>query len=169
MKKIILFVNIILLLVVPNLYCEDQSKYLRADFKKIYEYSKDAIATVYVYNQKDEPISQGSGFFISEEGLFITNHHVIATDDKESYSVIRLANGALFPVKEYVGIDANYDIAVLKVDGKNLSYLEFGNSYDLSVGDNVAVISSPHGLENSMSTGIVSAIRNAIIEYFDFY
>ncbi|MFT5398510.1 MAG: serine protease Do [Gammaproteobacteria bacterium] len=97
--------------------------------------------------------SLGSGFIISEDGYILTNHHVIEGADEV---IVRMANRNEY-VAEIIGSDKASDIAVLKVDAKNLPVLKFGDSDKLKVGEWVLAIGSPFGFDHSVTAGIVSA------------
>ena len=99
----------------------------------------------------------GSGFIIDETGYIITNYHVIRNrTDIRTY----LPDKRIFAA-ELVGKDQETDVALLKVRGKDLPTVEFGNSDELKVGQKVAAIGNPFGLESSITTGIVSAKNRA--------
>jgi serine protease Do len=110
--------------------------------------------------------SLGSGFVIREDGLIVTNRHVIVS----AHSVrIRLSDGRELAAK-IVGADAVTDIALLSVKAGRLPALRLGSSKDVSVGDSVIAIGNPYGLGQSVSAGIVSA-RARVLEddpYIDF-
>lgn len=97
--------------------------------------------------------SLGSGFIISADGYIVTNNHVI--EDADQIKVI------LHDDKEYdaqiIGTDPMTDLALLKIDAKNLSPLKFGNSSSAKVGTWVVAIGSPFGLEQTVTAGIISA------------
>lgn len=97
--------------------------------------------------------SLGSGFIISEDGYILTNHHVIDGADEV---IVRMANRNEY-VAKIIGSDKASDIAVLKVDAKDLPVLEFGDSDKLKVGEWVLAIGSPFGFDHSVTAGIVSA------------
>ena len=97
--------------------------------------------------------SLGSGFVISKDGFILTNHHVINGADEV---IVRLANREEY-VAKIIGSDKASDIAVLKIDAKDLSVLKFGDSDRLKVGEWVLAIGSPFGFEQSVTAGIVSA------------
>lgn len=97
--------------------------------------------------------SLGSGFIISDDGYILTNHHVIASADEV---IVRMSNRKEF-VATVVGSDEASDVAVLKIDGKNLPVLKFGDSDRLKVGEWVLAIGSPFGFDHSVTAGIVSA------------
>lgn len=96
---------------------------------------------------------QGSGFIISPDGLILTNHHVVdGADDIK----VHLTDDREFNAK-VIGSDAKTDVAVIKIDGKDLPCVKLGNSKDVKVGEWVAAIGAPFGLENTVTSGIVSA------------
>lgn len=105
--------------------------------------------------QREEPERRGtgSGFIISADGLILTNHHVVDGADEIK---VRLTDNREFSGK-VLGSDAKTDIAVVKIDAKDLPFLTMGNSDDLKVGEWVAAIGSPFGLDNTVTSGIVSA------------
>jgi len=108
----------------------------------------------------------GSGFFISEDGLIITNHHVAGTADSVT---VRLVDGSEYEA-EVIGSDEPSDIAVIKVEGNGFPHLELGDSDALRVGEWVLAIGSPFGLASTVTQGIVSAKSRGvgILEYEDF-
>ena len=113
----------------------------------------------FLYNvQRPGNNNSFSGFIISKDGYILTNHHVIEGADEV---VVRLANREEY-VATIVGSDKASDIAVLKVDGKNLPVLKFGDSDSLKVGEWVLAIGSPFGFDHSVTAGIVSAIGRSL-------
>lgn len=96
---------------------------------------------------------QGSGFLISPDGLILTNHHVVDGADEIK---VHLADDREFKAK-VIGSDAKTDVAVIKIDGKDFPCVKLGNSKDVKVGEWVAAIGAPFGLENTVTSGIVSA------------
>ncbi|RUT35146.1 Do family serine endopeptidase [Arsenicitalea aurantiaca] len=107
-----------------------------------------------------EARSLGSGFFVSADGLVITNNHVI--DGAEEIQVF-LTDGSRLPAR-LVGADEKTDLAVLKVEvEREFPYVEFGDSETAEVGDWVMAIGNPFGLGGSVTLGIVSA-RNRDIQ-----
>ena len=95
----------------------------------------------------------GSGFIVGEDGLIITNHHVIEDADE---IIVRLADRREF-VAELIGSDAETDVAVLRIDAEDLPTLRFGDSSTLRPGEWVIAIGSPFQFEQSVTAGIVSA------------
>jgi serine protease Do len=101
----------------------------------------------------------GSGFIISGDGYIVTNNHVI--ENAGSISVL-LDNGNEYPAT-LVGRDSDSDLAVLKIEANNLSYLSWGDSGALEVGEQVAAIGNPLGeFANSMTVGYISALDREI-------
>jgi serine protease Do len=97
--------------------------------------------------------SLGSGFIVSEDGYVMTNHHVVADADE---IVVRLSDRREF-VAKVVGSDKATDIALIKIDAKDLPTARVGKSSDLRVGEWVLAIGSPFGFDHSATAGIVSA------------
>lgn len=100
-----------------------------------------------------EQTSLGSGFIISGDGHIITNNHVIKDADE---IIVRLVDRREFTA-EVIGADEQSDIAILKVDGKDLPIVKLGDSDKLKVGEWVMAIGSPFQFDHSVTAGIVSA------------
>lgn len=98
-------------------------------------------------------LSTGSGFFISADGIIITNSHVIQGADKITVS---LNDGTELTAK-VIGTDPHTDIGVLKVEGKDFPFVSFGDSEAMEVGEWVVAIGSPFRLEASLTVGVISA------------
>lgn len=105
----------------------------------------------------------GTGFIVREDGLIITNNHVVAQAD---IIKVQLDNNTdKFYEAEILGRDARTDIAVLKIDAKkSLPVAQLGSSKDVQVGEWVAAFGNPYGHAHTMTKGIVSAIGRAIPE-----
>lgn len=95
----------------------------------------------------------GSGFIISDDGYILTNNHVVV--DAESITV-RLGDKREFEAK-IIGSDAQSDVALIKIDAKNLSTVALGDSDKIDVGEWVIAIGSPFELSQSVTVGVVSA------------
>ena len=95
----------------------------------------------------------GSGFIISPDGLILTNAHVVR-DAKDV--TVKLSDRREYTAK-VLGIDTATDIAVLRIDAKNLPVVRLGDPRNLEVGDPVLAIGAPYGLEQTATAGIVSA------------
>ena len=99
------------------------------------------------------PASMGSGFIVDEDGIILTNNHVVAGAD-EIY--VRFSDRRELKA-ELIGADQRSDLAVLKVDAKDLPTAKLGKSKDLKVGEWVFAIGSPFGFDYTVTAGIVSA------------
>jgi serine protease Do len=100
----------------------------------------------------------GSGFVINADGHVVTNYHVVAG---ASEIRVRFADGREVPGK-VVGGDAKTDLALLKVEGTGLPVIPLGDSSRLEVGEPVMAVGNPFGLEQTVTTGIVSATGRSI-------
>ncbi|MCI5212586.1 MAG: hypothetical protein D3910_28215, partial [Candidatus Electrothrix sp. ATG2] len=122
------------------------------------------------FRQEPSPFKQhgaGSGFIISQDGLILTNNHVV--DNAETIRV-RLADKREFTAS-VVGTDPQSDVALIKIDGKNLPTLPLGDSSKLEVGEWVIAIGSPFELSQTVTVGVVSAkgrSRMGINDYENF-
>jgi len=103
--------------------------------------------------EPDDAKSLGSGFIISADGYVITNHHVI----KDAEEVVVRLQDRRELVAKIVGSDKRSDIALLKLEAKDLPVVKLGSSDELKVGEWVLAIGSPFGFDHSVTAGIVSA------------
>ena len=103
--------------------------------------------------QYREQRAGGSGVIISEDGYIVTNNHVV---DGASKLKVKLNDGRSFDAK-LIGKDSATDLALLKVEGKELPTLAFGSSDALRLGEWVLAIGSPFDLQSTITAGIVSA------------
>jgi serine protease Do len=104
--------------------------------------------------QRDTPVfGAGSGFIVSPDGVILTNAHVVR-DAKEV--TVKLQDRREYRAR-VLGSDPKTDVAVLKIDAKNLPVVPIGKSSDLRVGEWVLAIGSPFGLDSSVTAGVVSA------------
>ncbi|WP_343343798.1 Do family serine endopeptidase [Sphingomicrobium sp. XHP0239] len=109
--------------------------------------------------------SLGSGFVISADGYIITNNHLIQSRTDQNDTVDEVV--VTFPdLSEYdariIGRDINSDIAVLKIEGNDFPYVNWGDSNEVRVGDWVIAIGNPFGLNGTVTAGIVSALQRGV-------
>jgi serine protease Do len=95
----------------------------------------------------------GSGFIVSPDGVILTNAHVVRDADEVT---VKLQDRREFRAK-VLGSDPKTDVAVLKIDAKNLPVVPIGNTRNLQVGEWVLAIGSPYGLDSTVTAGVVSA------------
>ncbi len=129
---------------------------------EIYKKVKDSVVAILISMENGEEAEfSGSGFIISKDGYIISNHHVI--EDAKTVKVI-LSDGITEYSAKIVGSDAQSDLAVLKVDATGLSAAQLGDSDELEVGETVAAIGNPYGMElfSTMHNGIVSALNRKL-------
>jgi len=113
---------------------------------------------------KQPQISQGSGFFVSPNGHILTNAHVVKNSSKIT---IVLHDGREMKAK-VIGHDSSTDVAVIKVDGKRLPYIELGDSEEIDLAEWVLAIGSPFQLRATVTAGIVSAKGRHNLRITDF-
>ncbi|MGE0160402.1 MAG: S1C family serine protease [Gemmatimonadales bacterium] len=114
----------------------------------------DAVVLIDVETPSDK--RQGSGFIVDPVGLIITNDHVVR--DARSARV-KLASGDVYDRVAILAQDERRDIAILRIPGFDLPTLPMGNSDSLRIGASLVLIGSPLGLENTVSTGVLSGRR----------
>lgn len=98
----------------------------------------------------------GSGFIISQDGYVLTNAHVVGDKADKTEVTVRLIDKREFSAK-VVGTDKRTDIALLKIDAKDLPVVKMGNPEEAQVGQWVIAVGSPFGFENTVTAGIISA------------
>ncbi len=96
---------------------------------------------------------EGSGFIVSADGYILTNAHVVADADEVT---VQLTDRREYTAK-VMGVDKRTDVAVLKIEGKNLPVVRIGDPSKLRPGEWVLAIGSPFTFENTVTAGIVSA------------
>jgi serine protease Do len=127
------------------------------DISTLYEQHKDAVFVVYTSDGKSS--SQGSGFFISSSGVAVSNYHVFKGSQKGLES-IKTENGT-FKVESVLASSDENDYIVFKVAGNGTTFRCLNIASSLPrVGEDVFAIGAPEGLEQTLSKGIVSAIRS---------
>ncbi|KAM3592487.1 uncharacterized protein V6R79_019719 [Siganus canaliculatus] len=124
-----------------------------------------------IYSKREVAVASGSGFVVSEDGLIVTNAHVVANKHRVK---VELKSGATFDAK-IKDVDEKADIALIKIDAPmKLPVLLLGRSADLRPGEFVVAIGSPFSLQNTVTTGIVSTtqrggkelgLRNSDMDY----
>jgi len=103
--------------------------------------------------QTPKRTATGSGVIISADGYIVTNNHVVDGADELT---VTLDNNKEYSAR-IIGTDKSTDLALIKIDGKNLPAIEIANSDDIKVGEWVLAVGNPLGLNNTVTAGIVSA------------
>ena len=114
--------------------------------------------------ERTVPRGVGSGFFISDDGYIMTNNHVVV-DATDIY--VTLTDGREFKAK-VIGTDERTDVALIKIEAKDMIPLVIGDPKKLKKGQWVLAIGSPFGLDSTVTSGIVSAIGRDTGEYLPF-
>ena len=126
---------------------------------EIFGIAEESVVQVNVLRGNDGGI--GSGFVYSNEGYIITNQHVVKDSTKVTVTFL---DGESY-IGDVVGKDRDLDIAVVKVNASNSTYLQpliIGDSSKLAVGEKIVAIGNPFGLSGSMTSGIVSQIGRVL-------
>ena len=107
-----------------------------------------------------QKVGAGSGFFVSEDGLILTNKHVVS-DPSASYTVIT-QDGKEYAAK-VMAIDQRNDLAIVKIEAKNLPFLKFADSSQIQVGEKAIAIGNSLGqYQNTVTAGVISGVGRSI-------
>ncbi|MCD8540236.1 MAG: S1C family serine protease, partial [Leadbetterella sp.] len=123
-------------------------------FEQFFGFDEDVFGSPRQHSQE----SSGSGVIISDDGYIVTNNHVI--EGTSSLEVITF-NKKSYTAK-VIGSDPSTDIAVIKIEEKNLPSITFGNSDEVRIGEWVLAVGNPFNLESTVTAGIISAIGRNI-------
>jgi hypothetical protein len=118
--------------------------------------TKPATVQIVALDENWSPIKSGTGFFVSPDGLIVTNRHVI---QGAAHLAARTNEGATFEFQRVVAQPQGIDLAILKFSADGAPFLKLGKSTDAVEGQQVIVIGSPEGLQGTVSEGIISAFR----------
>src|SRR3989338_969273 len=110
-------------------------------------------AVVAISTLAGESKNYGSGAIVNKDGYILTNAHVVTNGTNIS---VTLPDKRIFSAK-IIGVDAATDVAVIKINGKNLPIAELGDSEKIKVGEKIVAIGNPFGFDSSITTGIISA------------
>jgi len=126
--------------------------------EQVFSRVSPAVVRVVVRDREFKEIGLGSGFFVTADGLLVTNHHVVRGAE---FATVLRADGSTLFVDGVLALDEDHDLAVLKVGGTGLPCLEVAPAAAAPppVGSRVYAIGNPKGLTNTLSEGLVSGIR----------
>lgn len=132
-----------------------QNQRLKSPSEIAREQSK-AVVIIEALDERGSVTGQGSGFIVTPQGAVVTNLHVVqgATSLR-----VKLPGGDAYKTADLVDVDDAKDIAIVKVKGFKLPVITLGDSDKVETGEAVVAISSPEGLVNSVSTGVISGVR----------
>ena len=151
------------------------------DPAQIYAARQSGVVTIYAFfgdsGEANTEASQGSGFVVSNDGLVLTNSHVVTTAGEGNGPVesakavyVQFADGDRVQA-QIIGYDPFTDVAVIRVSGNQhkLAPVPLGDSARVVVGEPVAAIGSPFGNESSLTVGVVSATKRSIASLTSIY
>ena len=118
--------------------------------------SEPSVVTILSFDGAGKQFGLGSGFIVREDGLVVTNYHVI-----QNASAVEIRSKAIgsFRVKGVVAADRGMDFAVLKITAEDLPVIPMGDSKLVRLGEGVVAIGNPKGLTGTVSAGLISQIR----------
>jgi len=126
------------------------------DIPALVQKAKPAVVEILTFDQQNNLLKTGTGFFISPDGLLLTNYHVISGG---SSIMAKTPTGAVYFLKSVLSASKTYDVAKLQFFATDVPYLTLGSSSGAIEGQRVLVIGNPVGLEGTVSEGIISAFR----------
>ncbi len=115
-----------------------------------------AVVIVEALDDRGSVISQGSGFIVTPGGAIVSNLHVV---QGAAMLRVKLPSGDVYKTSDLVDVDDTKDIAIIKIKGFKLPTVTLGDSDKAETGDAIVAISSPEGLVNSLTTGVISGVR----------
>jgi hypothetical protein len=128
-----------------------------ADDYTFFKENQDSIVVVTAYNKKGEPLTEGTGFIASSDGLVITNYHVIGIAKR-----VKVWQGSrALDVEGVMYGDKENDFVILKAKGKGLPSVKFGHAYKIKSGEKVYIISSSKNAGHTLSKGVFRKMRQA--------
>lgn len=149
------FINTIILTVLISASIFAQGRTAKSP-GEIARAQSQAIVVIEALDERGTVTGQGSGFIVTPSGAVVTNLHVV----HGAASVrVKLPSGDVYKTADLVDVDDQKDIAILKLKGFKLPTVTLGDSDKAETGDAIIVISSPEGLTNSLSTGVISGVR----------
>ncbi len=126
------------------------------DIPALVQKAKPAVVQILTFDKQNKQLRSGTGFFISADGVLLTNYHVISGG---SSIMAKTPSGAVYFFKSFVTASETYDVAELQFFATDVPYLTLGASKAAVEGQRILVIGNPEGLEGTVSDGIISAFR----------
>jgi hypothetical protein len=123
----------------------------------LYKQTSPAVVVIEALGGDGKVVKTGSGLLVTTDGKLLTNYHVIAHSKQ---ATVRLANGDAYDIVEVIALDKRKDIAFLKIPAVDLPFVKLGRSNAVEIGNTIYSIGSPLGLQNTLSQGLVSGIRD---------
>ena len=141
-------------LLMPLLVLSFSAPSLALDAKKVFQKSRESVVLVMSFDEHNQPLAIGSGFFVGNGGAVVTNFHVI---EGAAYVRVKTPDGDVSRIQNVLGVNLKRDLALLE-------HPKSGKPLTLSrripeVGEEIAAIGNPKGLEGTLSKGIISGLR----------
>src|SRR5215468_7823103 len=146
-------ITLLALFIPASVFAQNQAMKSPSEIAR--EQSK-AVVIIEALDERGSVTGQGSGFIVTPQGAVVTNLHVV---QGASSLRVRLPGGDVYKTSDLVDVDEAKDIAIVKVKGFKLPAVTLGDSDKAETGEPVVAISSPEGLVNSISTGVLSGVR----------
>ncbi len=115
-----------------------------------------AVVIVEALDDRGGVIGQGSGFIVTPNGAIVSNLHVV---QGAAMLRVKLPSGDVYKTSDLIDVDDAKDIAIIKIKGFKLPTVSLGDSDKAETGESIVAISSPEGLVNSLTTGVISGVR----------
>jgi tetratricopeptide (TPR) repeat protein len=129
----------------------------QSDLTAVVSHIRSSVVTVVAFNGDGKPTTQGTGFFVAANGTLITNNHVVANAARVS---IKTKSGVIYDIVQTVAEDFDGDLVALRADLRGLAVRPLRlSSAPVASGQRIFVIGSPLGLDETVSEGIISAVR----------
>lgn len=151
--RIIIKTTLLALFIHASAFAQNQA--LKSPSEIAREQSK-AVVIIEALDERGSVTGQGSGFIVTPQGAVVTNLHVV---QGASSLRVKLPGGDAYKTSDLVDVDDVKDIAIVKIKGFKLPAVTLGDSDKAETGEAVVAISSPEGLVNSISTGVISGVR----------
>jgi S1-C subfamily serine protease len=151
--RIIISTTLIALFIHASVFAQNQA--LKSPSEIAREQSK-AVVIIEALDERGSVTGQGSGFIVTPQGAVVTNLHVV---QGAASLRVKLPGGDAYKTSDLVDVDDVKDIAIVKIKGFKLPVVTLGDSDRAETGEAVVAISSPEGLVNSISTGVISGVR----------
>jgi S1-C subfamily serine protease len=151
--RIIISTTLLALFIHASVFAQNQA--LKSPSEIAREQSK-AVVIIEALDERGSVTGQGSGFIVTPQGAVVTNLHVV---QGAASLRVKLPGGDAYKTSDLVDVDDVKDIAIVKIKGFKLPVVTLGDSDRAETGEAVVAISSPEGLVNSISTGVISGVR----------
>jgi tetratricopeptide (TPR) repeat protein len=132
----------------------------QAKVPKIVMKQERAVVTIYVKDKDGKQTVSGNGFIIDSKGIIATNYHVVSKCLENGCTLlVKMENGGFSPLIEIINYDEENDVAIFKIDGKELPTVKLAKNYKPKQGEDIIIVGSPTGPETESSDNVISSIN----------